>query len=132
ASRQTGAAPAPAAPRRRGARRHLPLRRRALRPRGRDGAEPAGQRAARLADLSHRPPTCASRATARDDRRSLARTQANQRRETMPDQTILMPRRSFFTGAGRATLSAGAVLLLAGCGSRQAAMAADPSADVNI
>lgn len=50
----------------------------------------------------------------------------------MPDQTILLPRRSFFTAAGKATLSAGAVLLLAGCGSRQAAMAADPAADANI
>jgi len=50
----------------------------------------------------------------------------------MPEQIIFLPRRSFFASAGRATLSAGAVLLLAGCGSRQAAMAADPSADVNI
>jgi rubrerythrin len=50
----------------------------------------------------------------------------------MPDQTILLPRRSFLAGYGKATLSAGAVLLLAGCGSRQAAMAADPTGDVNI
>src|SRR5690606_34388249 len=50
----------------------------------------------------------------------------------MPDQTILMPPRSFFTAAGRTTLSAGAVLLLGGRGSRQRAKAADPSADVNI
>ena len=50
----------------------------------------------------------------------------------MTDTTLLLPRRSFFATAGRTTLSAGAVLLLAGCGTRQAAMAADPSADVNI
>ena len=50
----------------------------------------------------------------------------------MSQSTILLPRRSFFSAAGRTTLSAGAVLLLAGCGTRQTAMAADPSDDVNI
>jgi rubrerythrin len=49
----------------------------------------------------------------------------------MPESTIV-PRRSFFAAAGKTTLSAGAVLLLAGCGTRQAAMAADPAADVNV
>jgi rubrerythrin len=55
----------------------------------------------------------------------------------MSQQDLILPRnfiarRSFFAAAGRTTLSAGAVLLLAGCAGDKAAMAADPSNDVNI
>ncbi len=50
----------------------------------------------------------------------------------MPEDTLILPRRSFFTQAGKATLSAGAVLLLAGCAGDKAAMAASPEADINI
>jgi len=47
------------------------------------------------------------------------------------ETALVLPRRSFL-GATRTTLSAGAVLLLAGCAGRKAAMAADPAADVAI
>lgn len=50
----------------------------------------------------------------------------------MPNDLTLPPRRSFLTQAGKATLSAGALLLLAGCGGNRAAMAAAPEADINI
>jgi rubrerythrin len=55
----------------------------------------------------------------------------------MSEQNLILPsqtvgRRSFFAAAGKATLSAGAVLLLAGCAGDKAAMAADPGNDVNI
>src|SRR3546814_6238366 len=50
----------------------------------------------------------------------------------MSETAILRPRRSFLTAASRTTLSAGAVLLLAGCATQQSAHAADPAADVNI
>src|SRR3546814_10788267 len=50
----------------------------------------------------------------------------------MSETAILLPRRSFLTAASRTTLSAGAVLLLAGCATQQSAHAADPAADVNI
>ncbi len=50
----------------------------------------------------------------------------------MSEQNLIIPRRSFFAAAGRTTLSAGAVLLLAGCAGDKAAMAADPANDVNI
>jgi rubrerythrin len=41
-------------------------------------------------------------------------------------------RRSFFTQLGTASLSAGAVMLLAGCGGTRVAKAASPEADANI
>src|SRR3546814_4654291 len=50
----------------------------------------------------------------------------------MSETTILLPRRSFLSAAGHTTLSAGAVLLLAGCGTQQSAHAADPAADADI
>jgi Ferritin-like domain len=50
----------------------------------------------------------------------------------MSEQNLLLPRRSFFAAAGKTTLSAGAVLLLAGCAGDKAAMAADPGNDVTI
>jgi rubrerythrin len=50
----------------------------------------------------------------------------------MPQEIINLPRRSFFAETGRITLSAGAVLLLAGGTAGKAAMAASPEADINI
>src|SRR5690606_34463933 len=119
------------APRRGGPHRHLPLRRRALRPHRGRSPEPARQGTARLAAP---PPSLAGqRSRYRSGRPAEHCPKSLKPKErTMPEKTILLPRRSFLTGTARATLSAGAVLLLAGCGSRQAAMAAEPSADVNI
>ncbi|GAB4393131.1 MAG: ferritin-like domain-containing protein [Kiloniellaceae bacterium] len=50
----------------------------------------------------------------------------------MTNDLTVAPRRSFLATAGKATLSAGAVLLLAGCSGNRAAMAAAPDADINI
>lgn len=50
----------------------------------------------------------------------------------MPENITSLPRRSFLTAGSAATLSAGAVLLLAGCGGSRTAMAAAPEADINI
>src|SRR3546814_11489298 len=50
----------------------------------------------------------------------------------MSETTSLLPRRSFLSAAGHTALSAGAVLLLAGCGTQQSAHAADPAADADI
>lgn len=50
----------------------------------------------------------------------------------MPTDLITPPRRSFLRHAGKATLSAGAILLLAGCSGSRVAKAAAPAADANI
>lgn len=50
----------------------------------------------------------------------------------MPTRTTTLGRRSFFTGVGKATLSAGAILMLAGCSGSKIAKASSAEADVNI
>ena len=50
----------------------------------------------------------------------------------MTESIVSLPRRSFFAQAGRTTLSAGAVLLLAGCTGNRTAMAASSETDINI
>lgn len=50
----------------------------------------------------------------------------------MSGEIINQGRRSFFRTTGKTTLSAGAVLMLAGCGSSQVAHAASAEADANI
>src|SRR3546814_12970961 len=96
-----------------GPHRYLPLRRRALRPRGRDGAGPARPLAARLAtpvsDFSVFPPAHRCPGTGE----ALPLPTIKQERK-MSEPTILLPRRSFLTAAAHTTLSARAVLLLPG------------------
>ena len=50
----------------------------------------------------------------------------------MSEEFFALGRRSFFTEAGRLTLSAGAVLMLAGCTGSRAAKASSAEADVTI
>ena len=50
----------------------------------------------------------------------------------MPTDLIAPPRRWFLRHAGKATLSAGAILLLAGCSGSRPAKAAAPAADASI
>ncbi|MEO3428277.1 ferritin-like domain-containing protein [Pelagibius sp. CAU 1746] len=50
----------------------------------------------------------------------------------MPETIVSLPRRSFLAAGAKSTLSAGAVLLLAGCSGNKAAMAASSEDDINI
>src|SRR3546814_16413168 len=91
-----------------GPHRYLPLRRRALRPRGRDGAGPARPLAARLApplsDFSVLPP--AHRCPGPGE--ALPLPPINPERK-MYQTTIQLPSRAFLLAAGHTTLSARSV-----------------------